>query len=63
MVADQTALTIVLGTGSRLKRASKDVSIENTSKNARKKLMQGPSQDKYNPSQRLMSNWKQMEET
>jgi hypothetical protein len=45
-VVHQTALTAVSGTGSRLKRASKDVSIENTTKNARQQLIQGPSQDK-----------------
>jgi hypothetical protein len=48
-IVHQTALTAVSGTGSRLKRASKDVSIENTTKNARQQLMQGPSQDKSQP--------------
>jgi hypothetical protein len=48
-IVHQTALTAVSGTGSRLKRASKDVSIQNTTKNARQQLMQAPSQDKSQP--------------
>jgi hypothetical protein len=62
-IVHQTTLTAVSGTGSRLKRASKDVSIENTTKNARQQLMQGQARTSHNPSQRLMSNWKQTEET
>jgi hypothetical protein len=50
-IVDQNmaAALAVSETGSRLKRASKEVAIEKTTKNARQKLMHGPSQYKSQP--------------
>jgi hypothetical protein len=52
-IVDKTTLTAVSETGSRLKRASKEVAIEKTTKNARQKLMQGPSQEKSQPKPKI----------
>jgi hypothetical protein len=54
-VVDQTtaAALAISETGSRLKRASKEVAIEKTIKNARQKLMHGPSQDKSQPKPKI----------
>jgi hypothetical protein len=54
-IVDQTmaAALAISETGSRLKRASKEVAIEKTIKNARQKLMHGPSQDKSQPKPKI----------